>query len=164
MIEVRHYLRIAFLFFVGLLSYSVSSSASKEGRNYDMSKGRDNVNEIDPVLLYHSPQDNKVQVTPLPTDQEINAINARLPMSVADGVIFMKVDYNKSTKTQAFVFRSSNKTSEATAKQIKTALISNMRNDPVGKIRMNAGVTYVYLYYYLDGTLINSIKINKSDF
>lgn len=161
MIRERQIMRIVSLLVVGISIYSISSSG--EENNYDLSKENSIVNEIVSLFSYHSPQDNKVQVTPLPTDQEINAINARLPMSVADGVIFMKVDYNKSTKTQTFVFRSSNKTSEASAKQIKTALISNMRNDPVGKIRMNAGVTYVYLYYYLDGTPIYRIKIDKSD-
>ena len=104
----------------------------------------------------------------LPTPEEINATNARLPVFVSEGTIWTKVEYDQGSMTQRFFYRF---TDEVDRRKIETAkrkgkeqMINALKQNPKSMDRINAGMTYIYLYYANNKTLLYEIKINKSDF
>ena len=113
-------------------------------------------------------QSQENQSTVLPTAQEIISTNARLPVLVAEGMMWTKVEYDKKTKTQRFYYsftedvdkQSIRVAQEQGKKRMKNAL----RQNPRSMDRINAGMTYVYLYYSRYNTKLYEIRISRSDF
>ena len=109
------------------------------------------------------------QSSVLPTASEIESTNARLPVSVADGTMWTKVEYDRATKTERFYYRLTQPVDERTITsavlyQLKGNMKNAMRQNPNSMKRVNAGMTYLYLYYSSDNRKLYEIRIDKSDF
>ena len=109
------------------------------------------------------------QSSVLPTASEIKATNARLPVMVADGTMWTKVEYDRATKTERFYYKLTQPVDEriitpSVLNQLKTNMKNALRQNSSSIKRVNAGMTYLYLYYSSDNRKLYEIKINKSDF
>lgn len=109
------------------------------------------------------------QSSVLPTASEIESTNARLPVFVADGTMWTKVEYDRATKTERFYYRLTQPVDERTITsavlyQLKGNMKNAMRQNPNSMKRVNAGMTYLYLYYSSDNRKLYEIRIDKSDF
>lgn len=105
----------------------------------------------------------------LPTAKEIYETNSRLPVQVADGLMWIRVDYDTSTKTEKFIYKFVNTIdhqtiSSAIIKQRKRQMMDAMRQRKGSMDRINSGMTYKYIYYTKDNTKLYEININKADF
>ena len=103
-----------------------------------------------------------------PTKGEIDSVNAKLPVMVSEGTLFTKVDYNEKTKVQTFYYRLTQNVdasllSKDAISQLKSNMVSAIKNIPNTIERLNAGMTYLYIYYSMDNKRLYDIVINQSD-
>jgi len=103
-----------------------------------------------------------------PTKGEIDSVNAKLPIMVSEGTLNTKVEYNEITKVQTFYYRFTQEVDESMVSnevisQLKTQMVSVMRNDQNNVRRLNAGMTFLYIYYSVDGRRLYDIKIDSKD-
>ena len=104
----------------------------------------------------------------LPTKGEIDSVNAKLPVLVSEGTLFTKVEYDDNTKVQTFHYRFTQEIDESMLtkdiiKQLKTNVVSGIKNSPNSVRRINAGVTFLYVYYSIDNKRLYEIKIDSND-
>ena len=103
----------------------------------------------------------------LPTKEEIISTNAKLPVLVSDGTMFTKVDYNEKTMVQTFYYDFTRDFDESLITQDN---ISQMKGNMVNALkgtnsedRLNAGVTYLYVYRSIDKEKLYEIRITAND-
>ena len=103
----------------------------------------------------------------LPTKEEIIATNARLPVLVSDGTMFTKVEYDEKTMVQTFYYDFTRDIDESL---ITHDNISQMKGNMVNALkgtnsedRLNAGVTYLYVYRSIDKEKLYEIQITAND-
>ena len=117
--------------------------------------------------LKRSPQEEDNAV--LPSEKEIIETNARLPVLVSENMMFTKVEYDRDTKTERFYYRFTvdidkqainNSAIEQGKEGMKGALLRNSGS----MARINAGMTYLYIYCSKDNQKLYEIRINNSDF
>lgn len=104
----------------------------------------------------------------LPTKGEIDSVNAKLPVLVSEGTLFTKVEYDDNTKVQTFHYRFTQEIDESmltkdVIRQLKTNVVSGIKNSPNSVRRINAGVTFLYVYYSIDNKRLYEIKIDSKD-
>ena len=104
----------------------------------------------------------------LPTIGEIDSVNAKLPVLVSEGTLFTKVEYDDNTKVQTFHYRFTQVIDESmltkdVIRQLKTNVVSGIKNSPNSVRRINAGVTFLYVYYSIDNKRLYEIKIDSKD-
>lgn len=103
-----------------------------------------------------------------PTKGEIDSVNAKLPILVSEGTLNTKVEYNENTKLQTFYYRFTQEVDESLVtkdviNQLKANMVSVLRNDQNNVMRLNAGMTFLYVYYSVDGRRMYDIKISSKD-
>ena len=103
-----------------------------------------------------------------PTKGEIDSVNAKLPIMVSEGTLNTKVEYNENTKLQTFYYRFTQEVDESLVtkdviNQLKANMVSVLRNDQNNVMRLNAGMTFLYVYYSVDGRRLYDIKIDSKD-
>ena len=103
----------------------------------------------------------------LPTKEEIISTNAKLPVLVSDGTMFTKVEYDDNTMVQTFYYDFTRDLDESLITQDN---ISQMKENMVNALkgtnsedRLNAGVTYLYVYRSIDKEKLYEIQITASD-
>jgi hypothetical protein len=104
----------------------------------------------------------------LPTKGEFDSVNAKLPVLVSEGTLFTKVEYDDNTKVQTFHYRFTQEIDERmltkdVIRQLKTNVVSGIKNSPNSVRRINAGVTFLYVYYSIDNKRLYEIKIDSND-
>ena len=102
----------------------------------------------------------------LPTQEEIDETNARLPIIVAEGTLFTHVSYDEATKTQTFYYDYTHEIDESviTAEfinQRKALMIQALKDGNTE--RLEAGVTYLYVYRSVGGRVLYQIQIDSDD-
>ena len=107
-------------------------------------------------------KDNNV----LPTQEEIDETNARLPIIVAEGTLFTHVSYDEATNTQTFYYDYTQEIDESviTAEfinQRKALMIQALKDGNTE--RLEAGVTYLYVYRSVGGRVLYQIQIDSDD-
>ena len=103
-----------------------------------------------------------------PTKGEIDSVNAKLPVMVSEGTLFAKVEYDEATKVQTFNYRftqvvDSNMITKDVINQLKANMVSAIKNSPNTCRRLNAGVTYLYVYNSVDDLKLYEITIEAND-
>lgn len=110
---------------------------------------------------------NIKQSANLTTKEEIISTNAKLPVLVADGTMFTKVEYDDKTKVQTFYYDFTRDIDESLITQDNiNQLKGNMVNALKGtnsEDRLNAGVTYLYVYRSIDKEKLYEIRIIAND-
>lgn len=104
----------------------------------------------------------------LPTKGEIDSVNAKLPVLVSEGTLFTHVEYDEKTKVQTFHYRFTQDIDESTLtkdviNQLKTNVVSGIKNSPNSIRRINAGVTFLYIYSSVENKRLYQIKIDSND-
>jgi predicted Zn-dependent protease len=104
----------------------------------------------------------------LPTKGEIDSVNAQLPVLVSEGTLFTKVEYDDNTKVQTFHYRFTQEIDESmltkdVIKKLKTNVVSGIKNSPNSVRRINAGVTFLYIYSSIENKKLYEIKIDSKD-
>lgn len=104
----------------------------------------------------------------LPTKGEIDSVNAKLPVLVSEGTLFTKVEYDDNTKVQTFHCRFTQVIDESmltkdVIRQLKTNVVSGIKNSPNSVRRINAGVTFLYIYSSIENKKLYEIKIDSKD-
>ena len=103
----------------------------------------------------------------LPTQEEINSINSKLPVLVADGTMFTTVEYDEETKIQTFYYDFTRDIDESMIKpeiidQLKGNMVNALKNTN-NEARINAGVTFLYVYRSIEKKVLYEILINAND-
>lgn len=103
-----------------------------------------------------------------PTQDEINSINAKLPVLVAEGTLNTKVEYDDRTKVQTFYYRFTQEVDESQItnvliNQLKANMVSVLKKDSNNVKRLNAGMTFLYVYYSVDNRKLYEINIIAND-
>ena len=111
---------------------------------------------------------SKEEQTIYPTKGEIDSVNAKLPIMVSEGTLFTKVEYNEKTKVQTFYYRltqdvDASLLSKDVISQLKSNMVSAIKKSPNTIERLNAGMTYLYIYYSKDNNQLYDIVINQND-
>lgn len=104
----------------------------------------------------------------LPTKGEIDSVNAKLPVLLSEGTLFTKVEYDEKTKVQSFHYRFTQEIDESmltkdVISQLKTNVVSGIKNSPNSVRRIDAGVTFLYIYSSVDNKKLYEIKIDSND-
>ncbi len=110
----------------------------------------------------------KYEQSIFPTKGEIDSVNAKLPIMVSEGTLNTKIEYNERTKVQTFYYRFTQEVDESMVtneviSQLKTQMVSVLRNDQNNVRRLNAGMTFLYVYNSVDGRRLYEIEINSND-
>lgn len=105
----------------------------------------------------------------LPTAQEIESTNAQLPILVSEGTMWIKLEYDSNTKTERFYYRFTDDVdpdliTSSRIKQVKEVMKGVLRQNANSMARINAGMTYLYIYSSKDNRKLYEIRINKGDF
>lgn len=103
-----------------------------------------------------------------PTKGEIDSVNAKLPTLVSEGTLFTEVEYNEQTKVQTFLYSFTQEVDESQItkeiiSQLKANMVAVLRNDRNNIRRLNAGMTFLYVYYSVDNKRLYDIKIESKD-
>jgi hypothetical protein len=103
-----------------------------------------------------------------PTQDEIEAVNAKLPVLVSEGTLNTKVEYDERTKVQTFYYRftqevDENLISKEKINQLKSDMVSALKNSPNNIKRLNSGMAFLYIYYSVDNRKLYEISINSND-
>ena len=113
-------------------------------------------------------QKQGINNTVFPTTKEISETNARLPVLVGEGTMWTKVEYDNEAKIQRFYYRFTedvNKQAIRVAQsQGKERMKNALKQSPRSMARINAGMTYLYMYYSNTHEKLYEIRINKNDF
>lgn len=103
----------------------------------------------------------------LPTQEEIDETNAILPVKVVEGVMFSRVAYDETTMTQTFYYDFTQEIEESaiTTEFInqRKALLLQVLKEQGNTERLEAGVTYLYIYRSVDGRVLYKIHIDSED-
>ena len=104
----------------------------------------------------------------LPTQSEIEKVNAQLPVLVAEGTLNTRVDYDECTKIQTFYYRFTQEVDEnlittEVIQKLKFNMVSALKKDANNVRRLKAGITFLYVYYSIDNKCLYEIKINSND-
>jgi hypothetical protein len=110
----------------------------------------------------------KQEESGLPTKGEIDSINAKLPVVVSEGTLCTQIEYDEKTKVQTFRYRFTQEVDESMVtkdliRQLKTNVVSGIKNSPNNLKRLNAGMTLLYVYYSIDNKKLYEIKIDSKD-
>lgn len=105
----------------------------------------------------------------LPTEQEIKSTNSQLPILVSDGTMWIKLEYDSNTKIEKFYYRftedvDTSLITSSRIRQSKELMKSALQQNAGSMARINAGMTYLYIYSSKDNRKLYEIRINKSDF
>lgn len=105
----------------------------------------------------------------LPTAEEIEITNARLPVNVNEATLFTKVEYDSNTKVQTFYYRYTEDIDYSLISPLriqlaKASLRNTLQQNKNSMARIDAGMTYLYVYCSKDDAELYEIRINKSDF
>ena len=101
-----------------------------------------------------------------PTQKEMEETNALLPIRVGN-VMFTSVSYDGMTKTQTFYYDYIQEIDESTITlesitQTKSFMVEALKEG--GNVeRIQAGVTYLYVYRSVDGRVLYNIHIDSGD-
>jgi len=103
-----------------------------------------------------------------PTPEEIRSVNSKLPAYVSKGTLNTKVEYNNRTKVQTFYYRFTQEVDERmitknVLQKLKSNMVSVIKKDANNVRRLNAGMTFLYVYYSNDNKRLYSITINSND-
>jgi len=103
-----------------------------------------------------------------PTKGEIDSANAELPILVSEGTLNTKIEYNEDTKVQTFYYRftqevDKNLVTPEVLTQLKSNMVEALKKSPNNIRRLNAGMTFLYVYYSVDGRKLYNIKIDSKD-
>ncbi len=103
-----------------------------------------------------------------PTQSEIEEINSKLPVLVSEGTLNTKVEYDDRSKVQTFYYRFTQEVDESLIteeiiQQLKSNMIAELKKDTNNIIRLNAGMTFLYVYYSMDNRKLYEITINAND-
>lgn len=128
------------------------------------SEGTNDIPELDDSNSEFSKEEQNIY----PTKGEIDSVNAKLPVMVSEGTLFTKVEYNEKTKVQTFYYRLTRNVdasllSKEVRSQLKSNMVSAIKNSPNTIERLNAGMTYLYIYNSMDNKRLYDIVINQSD-
>ena len=109
----------------------------------------------------------KQQERELPTKDEIDSVNAKLPVMVSEGTLFTRVEYEKNSKVQTFYYRLTQEIDESlitkdVINQLKSNVVSGIKNSPNSVRRINAGVTFLYIYFSVENKKLYEININSN--
>ena len=103
----------------------------------------------------------------LPTQEEIDETNAILPVKVVEGVMFSRVAYDETTMTQTFYYDFTQEIEESaiTTEFInqRKALLLQVLKEQGNTERLEAGVTYLYIYRSVDGRVLYKIHLDSED-
>ena len=110
----------------------------------------------------------KQQERELPTKGEIDSVNAKLPVLVSEGTLFTRVEYDKNSKVQTFYYRLTQEIDENLITkdviiQLKSNVVSGIKKSPNSVRRINAGVTFLYVYSSVKNKKLYEIKIDAND-
>lgn len=99
-----------------------------------------------------------------PSVEELESVNAELPMEVKPGTIWTKIEYDDKMKTILFYYNYAQPVdesyiSDSEIKHAKQSMVNSLRSDR----RIRAGLTYLYIYSSVDGRKLYEIKIDKND-
>lgn len=105
----------------------------------------------------------------LPTEQEIKSTNSQLPILVSDGTMWIKLEYDSNTKIERFYYRftedvDTSLITSSRIRQSKELMKSALQQNAGSMARINAGMTYLYIYSSKDNRKLYEVRINKSDF
>ena len=82
--------------------------------------------------------------------------------------MWTKVEYDKDTKIQRFYYRFTGNVDKQAIRvaqsQGKERMKNALKQNPRSMARINAGMTYVYIYCSKNNTKLYEIRINKNDF
>ena len=101
-----------------------------------------------------------------PTTEEIAAINSQLPYEVAENTMWVRVEYNERDKIQKFYY---DFTVPVDRQLITPELMRELKQEMVSALnynnnkRLQAGMTYIYIYRSVNKEKLYEIKIDKSD-
>ena len=116
--------------------------------------------------------DDKVELTDeygiFPTQTEIEEVNARLPILVSEGTLNTKVEYDDCTKVQTFYYRFTQEVDESQItkemiQQLKSNMVAELKRNTNNVIRLEAGMSFLYVYYSFDNRRLYEITINAND-
>lgn len=106
----------------------------------------------------------------LPTQEDINAVNEKLPILVAKNTLLSYVSYDEATMTQIFYYDFTKVIDESIItpefiNQCKKNIIQTMENmDEYNTTnRLRAGVTDLFVYRSVDGRVLYKIQIDSYD-
>ena len=159
---MNSFLRTIFISSTCLLLLSCVGQTKNTGvSSSQISQG--SINE--PVKRPPQEEENSV----LPSEREILETNARLPVAVSEDVLFTKVEYDRDTKTERFYYRfavdvDKQTISNSAIEQAKDGMKSALLKNSGSMARINAGMTYLYIYCSKDNKVLYEIRIEKSDF
>ena len=103
-----------------------------------------------------------------PTKGEIDSVNTRLPILVSEGTLNTKIEYNENTKVQTFYYRftkevDENLITQEVLDQLKANMIVALKKSPNNIKRLNAGMTFLYVYSSVKNKKLYEIEINSND-
>lgn len=112
-------------------------------------------------------QDHSSQKATPPTKEEILDVNAKLPMLVADGTMFTKVEYDDKTMVQTFYYDFTRDVDESMITQdnisrLKGNMVEHLKGTSCEEI-LNVGVVYRYVYRSVDKKKLYEIQITAND-
>lgn len=130
-------------------------------------KNQSPANNSIPKKVISEEKTNTVEQNLLPTQEEINSVNSKLPVLVADGTMFTKVEYDEETKIQTFYYDFTRDIDESMVKpeiiaQLKGNMVNALKNTN-NETRINAGVTFLYVYRSIEKKILYEIRINAND-
>ena len=104
-----------------------------------------------------------------PTKEEIQNVNAKLPIQVDDGTMFTKVEYDENKRVQTFYYDFTREVDESmitpdVVATLKNNMVEAFKNGATDLKRIKAGVTYLYVYRSVNKRKLYDIKIDASDF
>lgn len=110
---------------------------------------------------------NDVANSVLPTQNEIDKVNEKLPIEIAEGTLLTEVTYDSKTMIQTFNYAF---TQEIDSKKITSTFLEQRKNLMMQKLleegdvdRLQAGVKYNYVYKTMDGITLYHIVIDFND-
>lgn len=116
-----------------------------------------------------SPTKNKTNdQSVFPTQEEIRAVNSKLPAYVSEGTLNTKIEYDNRTKVQTFYYRftqavDENLINKEVISRLKSNMVSALKKNVNNVKRLKAGMTFLYVYYSVDKRKLYEIKINSND-
>ncbi len=108
----------------------------------------------------------KYEQSILPTKREIDSVNARLPILVSEGTLNTRIEYDERTKVQSFYFRFTQEVDESQINSIvigklKANMVHELKKSPNNVNRIQAGMTFLYVYYSVDNRRLYEIRIDS---
>lgn len=109
---------------------------------------------------------NSQKATP-PTKEEIQDVNAKLPMLVADGAMFTKIEYDDKTMVQTCYYDFTRDVDESMITQdnisrLKSNMVEHLKGTSCEEI-LKIGVVYRYVYRSIDKKKLYEIQITAND-